>query len=42
MYDYPRRIKIDDVKKAFPSYTEFSLYRRLKLFADSKTSGLIE
>ncbi|XP_003241670.1 transcription initiation factor TFIID subunit 1 isoform X1 [Acyrthosiphon pisum] len=37
--DYPRRIKMDDIKKAFPSHSESSIRKRLKLCADFKRTG---
>ena len=39
--DYPRRIKMEDVKKAFPSHSESSIRKRLKLCADFKRTGNI-
>ncbi|XP_053607515.1 transcription initiation factor TFIID subunit 1 isoform X2 [Plodia interpunctella] len=38
--DNPRRIKMDDVKRAFPSHSESSIRKRLKLCADFKRTGL--
>ncbi|XP_050296996.1 transcription initiation factor TFIID subunit 1 isoform X2 [Anthonomus grandis grandis] len=38
--DTPRRIKMDDIKKAFPSHSESSIRKRLKLCADFKRTGL--
>ena len=38
--DNPRRIKMDDIKKAFPSHSESSIRKRLKLCADFKRTGL--
>ena len=38
--DEPRRIKMDDVRKAFPSHSESSIRKRLKLCADFKRTGL--
>lgn len=38
-YDYPRRIRMDDIKKAFPSHSESSIRKRLKLCADFKRTG---
>ncbi|VVC39968.1 Bromodomain, conserved site,TAFII-230 TBP-binding,Transcription initiation factor TFIID subunit 1 [Cinara cedri] len=37
--DYPRRIRMDDIKKAFPSHSESSIRKRLKLCADFKRTG---
>lgn len=37
--DQPRRIKMDDIKKAFPSHSESSIRKRLKLCADFKRTG---
>ncbi|KAL3284682.1 hypothetical protein HHI36_018831 [Cryptolaemus montrouzieri] len=36
----PRRIKMDDIKKAFPSHSESSIRKRLKLCADFKRTGM--
>nr|XP_018899978.1 PREDICTED: transcription initiation factor TFIID subunit 1-like [Bemisia tabaci] len=38
--DVPKRIKMDDIRKAFPSHSESSLRKRLKLCADFKRTGL--
>uniref|UniRef100_T1J1P4 Transcription initiation factor TFIID subunit 1 n=1 Tax=Strigamia maritima TaxID=126957 RepID=T1J1P4_STRMM len=38
--DSPRRIKMDDIKKAFPSHSESSIRKRLKLCADFKRTGM--
>lgn len=38
--DVPRRIKMDDIKKAFPSHSESSIRKRLKLCADFKRTGM--
>ncbi|XP_017772378.1 PREDICTED: transcription initiation factor TFIID subunit 1 isoform X3 [Nicrophorus vespilloides] len=38
--DIPRRIKMDDIKKAFPSHSESSIRKRLKLCADFKRTGM--
>ncbi|XP_039293213.1 transcription initiation factor TFIID subunit 1 [Nilaparvata lugens] len=38
--DVPRRIKMDDIRKAFPSHSESSIRKRLKLCADFKRTGL--
>ncbi|XP_072931963.1 transcription initiation factor TFIID subunit 1 [Epargyreus clarus] len=35
----PPRIKMDDIKKAFPSHSESSIRKRLKLCADFKRTG---
>ncbi|XP_045771429.1 transcription initiation factor TFIID subunit 1 isoform X2 [Maniola jurtina] len=35
----PRRIKMDDIKRAFPSHSESSIRKRLKLCADFKRTG---
>ncbi|XP_048585830.1 transcription initiation factor TFIID subunit 1 isoform X2 [Nematostella vectensis] len=37
--DDPRRIKMDDIKKAFPAHSESSIRKRLKLCADFKRTG---
>lgn len=39
--DLPRRIKMDDIKKAFPSHSESSIRKRLKLCADFKRTGIV-
>lgn len=38
--DEPRRIRMDDVRKAFPSHSESSIRKRLKLCADFKRTGM--
>lgn len=38
--DNPRRIKMDDIKKGFPSHSESSIRKRLKLCADFKRTGM--
>ncbi|XP_060584432.1 transcription initiation factor TFIID subunit 1-like isoform X2 [Ruditapes philippinarum] len=38
--DNPRRIKMDDIKKAFPSHSESSIRKRLKLCADFKRTEI--
>ncbi|XP_044017521.1 transcription initiation factor TFIID subunit 1-like isoform X2 [Aphidius gifuensis] len=38
--DLPRRIKMDDIKTAFPSHSESSIRKRLKLCADFKRTGM--
>ncbi|XP_055929152.1 transcription initiation factor TFIID subunit 1-like [Argiope bruennichi] len=38
--DNPRRIKMEDIKKAFPSHSESSIRKRLKLCADFKRTGI--
>src|SRR6218665_2411244 len=38
--DVPRRIKMDDIKKAFPSHSESSIRKRLKQCADFKRRGM--
>ncbi|KAJ9586080.1 hypothetical protein L9F63_020277 [Diploptera punctata] len=38
--DLPRRIKMDDIKRAFPSHSESSIRKRLKLCADFKRTGM--
>ncbi|XP_059046992.1 transcription initiation factor TFIID subunit 1 isoform X1 [Achroia grisella] len=38
--DNPRRIKMDDIKRAFPSHSESSIRKRLKLCADFKRTGV--
>ncbi|XP_071504650.1 transcription initiation factor TFIID subunit 1-like [Diadema antillarum] len=38
--DRPRRIKMEDIKKAFPTHSESSIRKRLKLCADFKRTGL--
>lgn len=37
--DVPKRIKMEDIKKAFPSHSESSIRKRLKLCADFKRTG---
>ncbi|XP_054711819.1 transcription initiation factor TFIID subunit 1-like [Uloborus diversus] len=37
--DSPRRIKMEDIKKAFPSHSESSIRKRLKLCADFRRTG---
>jgi transcription initiation factor TFIID subunit 1 len=37
--DNPRRIKMEEIKKAFPSHSESSIRKRLKLCADFKRTG---
>lgn len=39
--DRPRRIRMEDIKKAFPSHSESSIRKRLKLCADFKRTGRI-
>ncbi|KAF7268302.1 hypothetical protein GWI33_018568 [Rhynchophorus ferrugineus] len=36
----PRRIRMDDIKQAFPSHSESSIRKRLKLCADFKRTGM--
>ncbi|XP_033631522.1 transcription initiation factor TFIID subunit 1-like isoform X1 [Asterias rubens] len=38
--DRPRRIKMEDIKKAFPTHSESSIRKRLKLCADFKRTGM--
>ncbi|XP_052278992.1 transcription initiation factor TFIID subunit 1-like isoform X2 [Dreissena polymorpha] len=38
--DNPRRIRMDDIRKAFPSHSESSIRKRLKLCADFKRTGM--
>ncbi|ESN93291.1 hypothetical protein HELRODRAFT_194117 [Helobdella robusta] len=38
--DNPRRIKMEDIRKAFPSHSESSIRKRLKLCADFKRTGI--
>ncbi|KAI1299211.1 Transcription initiation factor TFIID subunit 1 [Halotydeus destructor] len=38
-FDIPKRIKMEDIKKAFPSHSESSIRKRLKLCADFKRTG---
>ncbi|KAK2177894.1 hypothetical protein NP493_573g01008 [Ridgeia piscesae] len=38
--DMPRRIKMEEIKKAFPSHSESSIRKRLKLCADFKRTGM--
>ncbi|ELU04183.1 hypothetical protein CAPTEDRAFT_225982 [Capitella teleta] len=38
--DNPRRIKMEEIKKAFPSHSESSIRKRLKLCADFKRTGI--
>lgn len=37
--DTPKRIRMDDIKKAFPSHSESSIRKRLKQCADFKRTG---
>ena len=38
--DNPMRIKMEEIKKAFPSHSESSIRKRLKLCADFKRTGM--
>lgn len=38
--DTPRRIKMDDIRQAFPAHSESSIRKRLKLCADFKRTGM--
>ncbi|XP_030373648.1 transcription initiation factor TFIID subunit 1 isoform X4 [Scaptodrosophila lebanonensis] len=38
--DNPRRIRMDDIKRAFPSHSESSIRKRLKQCADFKRTGM--
>ncbi|XP_051902895.1 transcription initiation factor TFIID subunit 1 isoform X2 [Hippocampus zosterae] len=38
--DRPRRIRMEDIKKAFPVHSESSIRKRLKLCADFKRTGM--
>lgn len=38
--DIPRKIKMEDIKKAFPAHSESSIRKRLKLCADFKRTGM--
>lgn len=38
--DTPRRIKMEDIKKAFPAHSESSIRKRLKQCADFKRTGM--
>lgn len=38
--DVPKRIKMEDIKKAFPSHSESSIRKRLKQCADFKRTGM--
>ena len=38
--DTPRRIKMDDIRQAFPAHSESSIRKRLKLCADFKRTGI--
>lgn len=38
--DNPRRIRMDDIKKAFPGHSESSIRKRLKQCADFKRTGM--
>ncbi|XP_038063067.1 transcription initiation factor TFIID subunit 1-like [Patiria miniata] len=38
--DRPRRIKMEDIKRAFPTHSESSIRKRLKLCADFKRTGM--
>uniref|UniRef100_A0A8C1ANT9 Transcription initiation factor TFIID subunit n=1 Tax=Cyprinus carpio carpio TaxID=630221 RepID=A0A8C1ANT9_CYPCA len=40
--DRPRRIRMEDIKKAFPSHSESSIRKRLKLCADFKRTGVLK
>ena len=37
--DVPKRIKMEDVRRAFPSHAESSIRKRLKLYADFRRTG---
>ena len=37
--DNPRRIKMEDIRKAFPKHSESSVRKRLKLCADFRRTG---
>ena len=39
--DNPRRIKMEEIKKAFPSHSESMIRKRLKLCADFKRTGML-
>lgn len=38
--DHPRRIKMEDIRKAFPNHSESSIRKRLKQCADFKRTGM--
>jgi len=38
--DNPRRIKMEDIKKAFPKHSESSVRKRLRLCADFRRTGV--
>ncbi|ELK33573.1 Transcription initiation factor TFIID subunit 1 [Myotis davidii] len=38
--DRPRRIRMEDIKTAFPCHSESSIWKRLKLCADFKRTGM--
>jgi len=38
--DNPRRIRMDDIKQAFPAHSESSIRKRLKQCADFKRTGM--
>lgn len=38
--DHPRRIRMDDIKRAFPGHSESSIRKRLKQCADFKRTGM--
>ncbi|XP_034132637.1 transcription initiation factor TFIID subunit 1 isoform X4 [Drosophila guanche] len=38
--DQPRRIRMDDIKRAFPAHSESSIRKRLKQCADFKRTGM--
>ncbi|XP_055958756.1 transcription initiation factor TFIID subunit 1 isoform X2 [Patella vulgata] len=38
--DNPKRIKMEDIKRAYPSHSESSIRKRLKLCADFKRTGM--
>jgi transcription initiation factor TFIID subunit 1 len=40
--DKPKRIKMEDIRKAFPLLAESSIRKRLKIFADFKRTGLMK
>ena len=38
--DNPRKIRMDDIKRAFPAHSESSIRKRLKQCADFKRTGM--
>ncbi len=40
--DEPKRIKMEDVRSAFPSWSESNIRKRIKAFADFQRSGKLQ